>query len=85
MMLTGPSTWRKPKKIASLTGLDGEVLVNIMEVTEEGLLRDPNNAKRICFLSTKYIRILDIGLEQGDKDFLYAQGKKDTTAWLKTS
>jgi len=73
---------RKPKRISSLASLAGEVLNSIMNVAEEGLLRDPNNAKRICSLSTKYVGLLDLEMEQADKDFLYELGKRDTIAWL---
>ena len=59
-------------------------MINSMyNVGEEGLLRDPSNAKRICSLRTKYVGLLDLKLEQGDKDFLYALGKRDTIAWLR--
>lgn len=74
---------RKPKKITSLGGLAGEVLNSIILVAEEGLLRDPNNAKRICSLNTKYIALLSLEMELADKQFLYELGKRDTIAWIK--
>lgn len=52
-------------------------------VAEETMLRDPNNAKRICILTTKYIGLLDLKMEQGDRDFLFEIGKKQTIAWIK--
>ena len=44
---------RKPLKIKSLGGLAGELLNAMYNVAEENLLRDPDNAKRICLL--KYV------------------------------
>lgn len=74
---------RKPKPITSLAGLGGEMLNSMYNVAEEALLRDPMNARRICSLGTKYVGLLDLELEQEDKDFLYAIGKRDTIAWIK--
>lgn len=74
---------RKPKPITKLAGLGGEMLNSMYNVAEEALLRDPNNAARICSLGTKYVGLLDLKLEQEDKEFLYALGKRDTIAWIK--
>lgn len=74
---------RKPKALDTLSSLGGEILNAMHNVAEESLLRDPNNAKRICSLGTKYVGLLDLELEQEDKDFLYALGKRDTIAWIR--
>jgi len=74
---------RKPLAIETLGSFGDQMINSMYNVGEEGLLRDPSNAKRICSLRTKYVGLLDLKLEQGDKDFLYALGKRDTIAWLR--
>lgn len=74
---------RNPKPLRKLSTLGGEVLNSMYNVAEEGLLRSPCNAKRICSLGTKYVGLLDLEVEQEDKEFLYALGKRDTIAWLR--
>jgi len=73
---------RKPKDLDSISSIGIELLLGMYDVAEESLLRDPINAKRICSLNTEYIGSLDLKLEQGDKDFVYALGKRDTITWL---
>ena len=75
---------RKPKNITSVTDLAIELLSSVALVTNtESLLRDPNNAKRICSLNTKYIGLLSLKMEIADKQYLYELGKRDTIAWVK--
>lgn len=73
---------REPKTIDSKTSLAVEILESMYNVFEENLLRDPNNAVRICSLNTHYVNLLDINLQQGDKEFLYKLGKRATIEWI---
>ena len=74
---------RKVKPIISTSSLMGEILSAMHTVAEENLLRDPNNASRICTLNTYYVETLDLHLAQEDKDFLYATGKNTAIKWIK--
>ena len=74
---------RKPINISSLGDLAGQTFNSIFTVNEETLLRDPHNAARVCNLSAKYVHTLCLELEQDDRDFLCALGKRDTLAWIK--
>ena len=73
---------REPKTIDSKTSLAVEILESMYNVFEENLLRDPNNAVRICSLNTQYVNLMDINLQQGDKEFLYKLGKRATIEWI---
>lgn len=73
---------RTLKEISSLGGLGGEIFTSIMNIGEEILLRDPDNAKRTCTLDSKYVGLFNFELDQADKDFLFDLGKRDTLKWL---
>ncbi len=55
-----------------------------IQSNEEQILRDPSNAVRCCDLDIKYVKTLDLELEQGDKEFLYEMGRVETLKWMKT-
>mmetsp|Transcript_18688 Transcript_18688/g.34686 ORF Transcript_18688/g.34686 Transcript_18688/m.34686 type:complete len:346 (+) Transcript_18688:1393-2430(+) len=75
---------RKPTPIHSVGKLVGELISSVLSVSEEGLLRNADNNKRICTLSSVYVSLLDLELEQGDRDFLYAKGRAQTIDWIKS-
>eukprot|EP00571_Detonula_confervacea_P003366 CAMPEP_0172325364 /NCGR_PEP_ID=MMETSP1058-20130122/53821_1 /TAXON_ID=83371 /ORGANISM="Detonula confervacea, Strain CCMP 353" /LENGTH=1030 /DNA_ID=CAMNT_0013041887 /DNA_START=6 /DNA_END=3098 /DNA_ORIENTATION=- len=74
---------RNAKPINSATSLLGELLNAMHTVSEENLLRDQNNATRICTLNTYYVDMLDLHLDQEDKEFLYKMGKITSIEWIK--
>lgn len=53
---------RKAKPIKTLESLMTETLQSILVVAEEALLKDPNNAARVCVLTTKYVGVVTFDL-----------------------
>ena len=76
---------RKPRTINNIRSMVVETLQSILTFNDETLLRVPVNAERVCTLHTKYIGLLNLDMEQGDKDYLYALGKRETLGWLKAA
>lgn len=74
---------RKAKSIDSLDTLASEFILSMLVVSEEPLLRDPQNIVRTCTLKSGYVGTLDLKLTEDDKAYLYAQGKKDSITWIK--
>ena len=47
------------------------------------MMRDHSNAFRSCTLSSHYVGLMDLELEEADKEFLYMVAKNDTLKWIK--
>lgn len=73
---------RESKAIDSKSTLAVAMVEAMHKIAEEKLLLDEENSKRSCTLNTFYVGLLDLKLEQEDKDFLYREGKKDAIAWI---
>ena len=76
---------RKPRMINNIRSMVAETLQSILTFNDETLLRVPANAERVCTLHTKYVGLLNLDMEQGDKEYLYALGKRETLSWLKAA
>jgi len=74
---------RKGASIKTLAELTSEFINSMLVVSEEALLRDPNNTSRTCTLNSGYVDTMDLKLKEDDKAYLYAQGRKETLAWVK--
>lgn len=73
---------RDAKEIKSKRQLISELINSMHVVFEENLLSNPDNAVRTCTLQSHYVRLLDLSLEQSDKEFLYKSGRDGTLNWL---
>ncbi|KAL7544641.1 hypothetical protein ACHAWF_008014 [Thalassiosira exigua] len=74
---------RKPASVTNAFTELMEILESMRNVSEEPLLKDPNNTVRTCILNTQYINPLDFDMEPADKEFLYKSGKKNAIKFLK--
>ena len=80
------NAFMKNRKSVPLEGFP-QILSQIMRsfttVIEEPMMRDHSNASRSCTLSSHYVGLMDLELEEEDKEFLYMTAKRDALKWIK--